>query len=99
MWEIRQWRNAALVLALWMGLASTTAVAQYQGWLIPEGGRDAKSPLTSSRDVVMKGSPRELMGRDHDQLAECALTVSLSPLRSLRHDTEPIPNGTDHSGH
>ena len=29
--------------------------AQYQGWLIPPGGRDEKSPLTSSEDVIRKG--------------------------------------------
>ena len=29
--------------------------AQYAGWTIPEGGKDEKSPLKSSPDVVKKG--------------------------------------------
>lgn len=43
-----------LVLALWIG-AAAAASAQYQGWLIPPGGRDEKSPLTSSPAVVKRG--------------------------------------------
>jgi mono/diheme cytochrome c family protein len=31
------------------------ASAQYQGWLIPEGGRDEKSPLKPTDDVIRKG--------------------------------------------
>jgi len=29
--------------------------AQYAGWTIPEGGKDEKSPLKSSADVIKKG--------------------------------------------
>lgn len=29
--------------------------AQYQGWLIPEGGRDEKSPLTATPAVLAQG--------------------------------------------
>ncbi len=31
------------------------ASAQYAGWTIPEGGKDEKSPLTPTADVVKKG--------------------------------------------
>jgi mono/diheme cytochrome c family protein len=47
-------RGAVLALAVWV-LLTTSAIAQYQGWLIPEGGKDEKSPLTSSADVVTTG--------------------------------------------
>lgn len=30
--------------------------AQFQGWLIPEGGRDEKSPLTATPAVLAQGS-------------------------------------------
>jgi mono/diheme cytochrome c family protein len=39
---------------LLLGLTGS-AVAQYQGWLIPPGGRDEKSPLSSSAAVVARG--------------------------------------------
>jgi mono/diheme cytochrome c family protein len=41
---------AACALVLGTGLS-----AQYAGWTIPEGGKDEKSPLKSSPDVVKKG--------------------------------------------
>ena len=41
------------VLAL-VGLVSAMS-AQYQGWLIPPGGRDEKSPLTPTPDVLKRG--------------------------------------------
>lgn len=31
------------------------ASAQYAGWTIPEGGKDEKSPLTPTTDVLSKG--------------------------------------------
>jgi mono/diheme cytochrome c family protein len=42
------------VLTLWIGLVAG-ASAQYQGWLIPDGGRDEASPLSASADVVSRG--------------------------------------------
>jgi len=46
-------RNAlALVFALSFGVA---VAAQYQGWTIPDGGKDEKSPLKPSADLVKKG--------------------------------------------
>ena len=32
-----------------------TSAAQYQGWLIPPGGRDEKSPLSSGADTIARG--------------------------------------------
>jgi mono/diheme cytochrome c family protein len=43
-----------LVLALSLGLG-TIGVAQYQGWLIPSGGKEEKSPVKPTPDVVRKG--------------------------------------------
>lgn len=37
------------------GAMSVVLSAQYQGWDIPAGGRDEKSPLASSADVVSRG--------------------------------------------
>jgi mono/diheme cytochrome c family protein len=46
-------RNAlALLFALSFGIA---IAAQYQGWTIPEGGKDEKSPLKPSADTIKKG--------------------------------------------
>jgi mono/diheme cytochrome c family protein len=42
----------ALLFALAFGIA---AAAQYQGWTIPEGGKDEKSPLKPSADTIKKG--------------------------------------------
>ena len=36
-------------------LLGALASAQYAGWTIPEGGKDEKSPLKSSGDVLKKG--------------------------------------------
>jgi len=41
------------VLAGW--IAAPVVSAQYQGWLIPPGGREEKSPLTASAEVVKRG--------------------------------------------
>lgn len=38
-----------------LGLTATAAVAQYQGWLIPPGGKEEKSPLKSGTEAVGKG--------------------------------------------
>ena len=43
---------AAGVVAL---VLSATVSAQYAGWTIPNGGKDDKSPLESSADLVKKG--------------------------------------------
>ena len=46
-------RNAfALLFALSLG---TAAAAQYQGWTIPEGGKDEKSPVKTSAETIKKG--------------------------------------------
>ena len=42
----------ALALSLLLGVAIS---AQYAGWTIPEGGKDEKSPLKASPDLVKKG--------------------------------------------
>ncbi len=50
---MRKWNlitAPALVLAF-----SVAASAQYAGWTIPEGGKDEKSPLKSTPDVLKKG--------------------------------------------
>ena len=52
--HLRQWSYGLLVAALFLCLAAGT-LAQYQGWLIPEGGKDEKSPLQPAADVVKKG--------------------------------------------
>jgi copper transport protein len=36
-------------------LLSAALSAQYAGWTIPDGGKDEKSPLKSSADLVQKG--------------------------------------------
>jgi mono/diheme cytochrome c family protein len=46
-------RNAlALLFALSFGIS---IAAQYQGWTIPEGGKDEKTPLKPSADTIKKG--------------------------------------------
>jgi mono/diheme cytochrome c family protein len=50
----RQWPSGVLVAALFVCLAAGP-FAQYQGWLIPEGGKDEKSPLKPGVDVVKRG--------------------------------------------
>jgi mono/diheme cytochrome c family protein len=45
---------AAMVVGLFLAHA-TSASAQYQGWLIPPGGKDEKSPLKAEPDVVKTG--------------------------------------------
>jgi copper transport protein len=42
--------SVIFVFALGLGTS-----AQYAGWTIPEGGKDEKSPLKSSPDLVKKG--------------------------------------------
>jgi putative copper resistance protein D len=42
------------VIAVFVGTMLTSA-AQYQGWLIPEGGRDEKSPLPSTASTIARG--------------------------------------------
>jgi mono/diheme cytochrome c family protein len=48
------WRLAAgsVVLAV---AAIVGAAAQYSGWLIPAGGKDEKSPMSSVADAAAKG--------------------------------------------
>ena len=41
-----------VVLVFALGFAAS---AQYAGWTIPDGGKDEKSPLKSSPDLVKKG--------------------------------------------
>ena len=42
------------ITALFLGSILISA-AQYQGWLIPPGGRDEKSPLSSVADAATRG--------------------------------------------
>jgi mono/diheme cytochrome c family protein len=49
-----QERVGAVALAVCVGLV-TVVSAQYQGWLIPNGGRDEKSPVASSADAAERG--------------------------------------------
>ena len=49
-----RWSGSALVLALSLGFGASV-FAQYQGWLIPSGGKDEKSPLKSEADVIRRG--------------------------------------------
>lgn len=42
------------VIACLVGVALTRA-SQYQGWLIPEGGRDEKSPMASVTTAAERG--------------------------------------------
>ena len=45
-----------LVLALALAVAiGASAFAQYQGWLIPPGGKDERSPLKPGPELVKKG--------------------------------------------
>lgn len=45
---------SSAVAALLLGSAGAAA-AQYPGWLIPPGGRDEKSPLSSVAEAVTRG--------------------------------------------
>ena len=47
-------RVGATVIACLVGTVLTTAT-QYQGWLIPEGGRDERSPMSSVADAATRG--------------------------------------------
>lgn len=47
-------RTVLCVVAL-TAFTAARAAAQYQGWLIPAGGKDEKSPLTSSASVTERG--------------------------------------------
>jgi mono/diheme cytochrome c family protein len=52
--HVRRRRVGASIVALVMG-AVVGGAAQYQGWLIPDGGRDEKSPLSSVADAATQG--------------------------------------------
>src|SRR4051794_29366308 len=54
MTNVNRWRVATVIVVLCAGLMAQLS-AQYQGWLIPQGGKDEKSPLASARDAVTKG--------------------------------------------
>jgi mono/diheme cytochrome c family protein len=47
-------RMNAVVVALVLGLA-TGVTAQYQGWTIPDGAKDEKSPVKNAADAAKKG--------------------------------------------
>jgi cytochrome c oxidase cbb3-type subunit II len=44
------WVALVLSFAFWVGIS-----AQYAGWTIPAGGKDEKSPLKPTADVLKKG--------------------------------------------
>jgi mono/diheme cytochrome c family protein len=48
------WRWSAVAAALCLGLTAGVS-AQYQGWTIPEGGKDEKSPVKNAADAANKG--------------------------------------------
>lgn len=47
-------RVGTVVFALTLGLGAGLS-AQYQGWTIPDGGKDEKSPVKSAADAARKG--------------------------------------------
>lgn len=47
-------RKSAIVAA-WLVGSIAGGAAQYQGWLIPDGGRDEKSPLAGAADAATRG--------------------------------------------
>jgi mono/diheme cytochrome c family protein len=47
--------GTALLACLFATVLSVAASAQYAGWTIPSGGKEQKSPLKPSADVVKKG--------------------------------------------
>jgi mono/diheme cytochrome c family protein len=49
-----QWRMGAIAAALSLGLAGSAA-AQYQGWTIPDGAKEEKSPVKNPADAAKKG--------------------------------------------
>lgn len=49
-----QWLVAAVTVSLCTGVAAG-ASAQYAGWTIPDGGKDAASPVKSAADAAKKG--------------------------------------------
>ena len=76
-----------LALAGLLGFTAT-AVAQYQGWLIPPGGKEEKSPLQAAPEVVSRGRALFLAncarchgpegkgdGRDSDHAADLTDTL------------------------
>jgi mono/diheme cytochrome c family protein len=50
----RKWCAGLTVVALCLASFAPSA-AQYQGWLIPPGGRDEKSPLSPAADTIARG--------------------------------------------
>jgi mono/diheme cytochrome c family protein len=47
--------TGGVALALGIATASGLSAAQYQGWLIPAGGKDEKSPLASVAAAATRG--------------------------------------------
>jgi mono/diheme cytochrome c family protein len=50
----KTWLRVVAGLALFAG-SLAVAAAQYQGWMIPAGGRDEKSPLASNPGAPARG--------------------------------------------
>ncbi len=48
-------RYAGVAFAVSFVVVRTIGAAQYPGWLIPDGGRDEKSPLASVADTAKRG--------------------------------------------
>lgn len=48
------WFRGVAAVAILVGL-SVGVSAQYQGWTIPDGGKDEKSPVKSAADAAKKG--------------------------------------------
>src|SRR6187397_233397 len=49
------WLRVAAVSAAFVAASIVGGVAQYSGWLIPNGGKDEKSPMASVADAVAGG--------------------------------------------
>ena len=48
-------RQVGVTIVLVIVGTMLVSAAQYQGWFIPEGGRDEKSPMASMRDAATRG--------------------------------------------
>jgi len=52
---MRMRKPTSLIAAAFVATLCAAGSAQYAGWTIPAGGKDEKSPLKSSADVLKKG--------------------------------------------
>jgi copper transport protein len=50
-----RWRQVSATLVAIVAGTILMSAAQYQGWLIPDGGKNEKSPLASVKDAAVRG--------------------------------------------